>query len=74
MFWFSLWVHCIKISFYFTAKTSVGVYDLGISEKIKDNLRKSDNVGKMIPLILDIDKRTQLPDLWTIVRYKKNLK
>ncbi|MDD4108255.1 MAG: DUF3788 family protein [Prolixibacteraceae bacterium] len=74
VFWLSLWENYIKISFYFTAKTSAGVYDLEISEDIRESLRKSDNTGKLIPLILDIDKREQLSDLWGIVRYKKSLK
>lgn len=74
VFWLSLWEHYIKISFYFTPRTCAGVYDLGISEEIRDNLRKSDNAGRLIPLVLNIDKSTQLPDLWTIVRYKKSLK
>jgi hypothetical protein len=71
IFWLSLWEHYAKVSFYFTNKTCSRIYDLEISEEIKENLRKSNNTGKLIPLVLKIEEREQLKDLWTIVSYKK---
>ena len=72
--WLSIWDSFIKISFYFTEKTRWGIYDLQINNQIKDKFKKVEAIGKLIPLILDIEKEEELADLAEIIKYKKNLK
>lgn len=74
IFWLSIWDRFIKISFYFTEKTRWGIYDLQINNQIKDKFKKVEVIGKLIPLILDIEKEDELADLAEIIKYKKNLK
>lgn len=74
IFWLSIWDRFIKISFYFTEKTRWGIYDLQINNQIKDKFKIVEAIGKLIPLILDIEKEEELADLAEIIKYKKNLK
>jgi len=41
---------------------------------IKEGFCKAKPVGKLIPMVIDINKDEQLDDLLTIVRFKKSLK
>lgn len=74
VFWLSIWAKFIKTGFYFTEKTRGGIYDLEISTEIKESFKNADAIGKLIPLILDIEKGQQLADLTEIIKYKKSLK
>lgn len=74
IFWLSLWQGYIKTSFYFTEKTSSGVLELPIDKETKDRFEKTSPAGKLIPLILDIDNKSQLDDLRQIAAYKMKLK
>jgi hypothetical protein len=74
IFWLSIWEKFIKTSFYFTEKTRSGIFDLAISGKIKESFDKTESVGKLIPLIFDIEEKKQLNDFREIVKYKKSLK
>jgi hypothetical protein len=74
IFWLSSWEGFIKTSFYFTEKTRCGIFDLPISGKIKENFDSVETIGKLIPLILDIENEEQLKDFSEIVKYKKSLK
>jgi hypothetical protein len=72
IFWLSIWEDLIKVSFYFTDKTRMGIMALDIDNKIKDVFSESKLVGKLIPLIIEVERREQLKDLITIVAYKMN--
>ncbi|MDR2039977.1 MAG: DUF3788 domain-containing protein [Bacteroidales bacterium] len=74
IFWLSIWEKYVKTSFFFTQKTRSGVFDLPISEKIKEDFDRSEATGKLIPLILDLKKKEQLKDFQELVKYKKSLK
>lgn len=74
IFWLSIWGKFIKISLLFTEKTRGGIYDLEISNEIKESFKNAHAIGKLIPLLLDIDKEQQLADLIQIIKYKKTLK
>ncbi len=74
VFWLSIWEGFIKTSFFFTEKTGVGIFDLPVSDAVKENFRKGESVGKLIPLILDFDSKEQLADFREIATYKKQLK
>jgi hypothetical protein len=74
VFWLSVWKHFIKAGFYFTEKYHPGVMNLPISEELKQRFQEATPSGKLIPLILDMDKDEQLEDLKKIINYKKSLK
>jgi hypothetical protein len=71
--WLSIWENYIKTGFYFTEKTGIGVLELDIDSKIKEVFEMAKPVGKLIPLIIDIDQQNQIIDLKEVVRYKKGL-
>jgi len=71
--WISLWENLVKAGFYFTQKTRPGVLDLPLSPEIKTLFAEAKPVGKLIPLILDIQDETSLPDFITLINHKKNL-
>lgn len=74
VFWLSIWEKHIKTSFYFTEKTRSGIFELPIDEKIKQDFEETKIIGKLIPLILCIEKEGQLEDLKEVIKYKKGLK
>ena len=74
VFWLSIWEKHIKTGFYFTEKTRSGILSLQISEKIIKDFEETKTVGKLFPLVLNIDKERQLEDLKEIIKYKKGLK
>lgn len=47
---------------------------LDISGTIKENFCKARPVGRLIPMIIDVNDKEQLNDVLTIVRFKKKLK
>lgn len=72
--WLSVWKNYVKTGFYFTDKTGVGVLDLAIDKTIKEEFEVAKPIGKLIPLIIDIDQQKQINDLKELIRYKKGLK
>lgn len=74
VFWLSVWDGFFKISFYFTEKHREAIMALNISASIKETFSKEKPVGKLIPLFFEINTKEQLPDLFTVVYFKKNLK
>ena len=74
IFWLSVWDRYFKVSFYFTIKNNSGVLALDIADGIKEDFRKTKAVGRLMPLIVDVHKKTQVKDLLRIIEYKKGLK
>ena len=74
IFWLSIWVNLIKTGFYFTEKTRMGVMEAEIDKKIKEAFSEAKPIGKLIPMIIDIEAKEQLKDLKVIIEYKKGLK
>lgn len=72
--WLSLWNHCIKISFYFTEKTREGVMLLDVGNDIKTSFAQAKTIGKLIPLMLDLDQPDQIDGFTKTAIYKMNLK
>lgn len=72
--WISVWNNHIKVSFYFAERYVPGIAGLPISDDIKERVLKEKTVGRIVPLILSIDKKEQLTDLLTIADYKLKLK
>lgn len=74
VFWLSAWDGFFKTTFYFTLKNCMGVVELDIDEKIKDDFGRSKSIGKLIPLTINIEHKEQLNDLLKIIEYKVSLK
>ena len=71
--WISVWENFIKASFYFTEKSRPGVLDLNFNQEIKSFFTITKPVGKLIPLIVDINDEQVLQDFNLILNYKRNL-
>ena len=74
IFWLSVWEGSFKTTFYFTEKHLEGIANLEISEQIKEDFCRTKPVGKLLPMLISIDKQEQLPDLLKIVKFKKEAK
>lgn len=72
--WLSVWENYIKTGFYFTEQTGIGVLELNIDNKIKEVFEVAKPIGKLIPLVIDINQQKQIKDLKEVVKYKKGLK
>ena len=72
--WLSVWEGFFKTGFYFTEKHIEAISTLSISEKIKEEFFKAKPIGRLVPMIIDINDNVQLNDLLTIVGFKKSLK
>ena len=74
VFWLSVWDKYFKTGFYFTGNHAGGIYKLNINEKIKESLKNSNPIGKLIPLEISIRKKEQIKDVLKVIAYKKSLK
>jgi hypothetical protein len=74
IFWLSVWDTCFKLTFFFTEKHLSEIAELDISEKIKTDFALSKPIGRLLPLLINIDKDEQLPDVLKIIEFKKTFK
>ena len=74
VFWLSAWDKFFKITFFFTEKHLEGIALLNIEENIKDDFGKVKPVGRLLPLLISINKTEQLSDALKIIEFKKRLK
>lgn len=74
VFWISVWEGFFKVSFYFTEKHIEAIAALNIFENVKEEFCNAKPVGRLIPMIFDVNKEEQLADLMTVVSFKKSLK
>lgn len=72
--WLSVWEGFFRVSFFFTEKHLEAIVVLDISEAIKTELASAKAVGRLIPMIFNINNASQLEELLTVVRFKKTLK
>lgn len=73
IFWLSVWENYITTGFYFNAKNRSGIFSLKINPKIIQQFEEAKPIGKLFPLVLDIDNTGQFDDLIEIIRYKKTV-
>lgn len=74
VFWLSVFEKRFKITFYFTEKTAKGIAQLDVDKNVKRNLAGKKAIGKLLPLSINVNKKSQLKDVLTIIEYKKTLK
>ena len=72
--WISAWNKYFKVGFYFTEKTRLGINELDIENRIKEDFSQSKNIGKLIPLVINVSRKVQIEDVLKIIEYKKKLK
>lgn len=68
--WLSAWTNFFKLGFYFTEKTGAGISDLSISDILKQNYEANKPIGRLKPLVADVNKQSQLSDIYSLLRYK----
>jgi hypothetical protein len=69
VFWISAWKQFLKCGFYFTERSGDGISDLSIDQSLKSSFDKTDPIGKLRPLIIDLTAKKQLDDLYTVASY-----
>jgi hypothetical protein len=74
VFWLSVWKMHFKLGFYFTEKNCSGINELNIDMSIKEEFNQSKNIGKLIPLVIEMKRIEQIEDVIKIIVYKKSLK
>ena len=67
--WISAWKQFLKCGFYFTEKSGDGISDLSIDQSLKSSFDKTDPIGKLRPLIIELTAKKQLDDLYTVASY-----
>lgn len=72
--WLSLWKHCIKVGLYFTEKSGKGIETLDISDSLKKSYREHPLIGKLKPVVSEISKKSQLGDVYALMRYKSEIR
>lgn len=70
VFWLSIWDKFFKISFFFTEKNASGIYILEIDKQIKEYFKNSRPIGKLVPLVVNVESKKQINDLLIIIGYK----
>lgn len=74
VFWLSIWEHYFKTSFYFTEKHLESIDALSIADSLKQQLAQAKSIGKLIPLIIDVQNDEAMTDLLALIHFKKSLK
>mgnify|MGYP001020424572 FL=1 len=72
--WLSVWNGFLKISFFFTEKHLEGIAALDIAENIKEDFCKAKPIGRLIPMLFNINNKKELSDVLTVAAFKKSLK
>ena len=73
VFWLSVWENHFKTGFYFNGNTRSGIFSLKINQEIIQHFEEAKTVGKLFPLVLEIDNKNQLEDLKELIKYKKSV-
>ena len=74
VFWLSVWEGFFKAAFFFTERHLEGIADLDISEQIKEDFCRMKPIGKLLPMVISIDRQEQLADVLKVVKFKKEWK
>ena len=74
VFWLSVWEGCFKTTFFFLERHLAEIAELDISEQIKEDFCRMKSIGKLLPMVINIDKQEQLVDLLKVVKFKKEAK
>jgi len=68
--WLSAWTTGFKLGFYFTEKSGAGIKDLEISDSLKNAYGKHKPIGRLKPLIAEVNSNSQLQDIYSLLNFK----
>jgi len=68
--WLSVWDGHFKLAFYFSEKAGSGITELDIDQTLKNQYATAEPIGKLHPLVVEVEKSSQLADLLTLMAYK----
>ena len=71
VFWLSVWEGFFKATFFFTEKHLEGLAQLDIAEQIKEDFCRMKPIGKLLPMLITMERQEQIPDLLKIIKFKK---
>lgn len=74
IFWLSVWEVFFQAGFFFLERHLAEIAELDITEQIKEDFCRAKPIGKLLPMIIRINKQEQLADLLKIVKFKKKSK
>jgi len=74
IFWLSVWDGFFKTSFFFLGRHLDGIATLDISEQIKEDFFQMKPAGKLLTMVIKINKQEQLADVLKVVKFKKKAK
>lgn len=74
VFWLSVWKGFFKTSFFFTEKHAERIMDLDIDHKVIEEFQKTKASGRLIPLVIPVDKTGQIAEILRVVDYKMKIK
>jgi len=72
--WLSVWNTGFKLTFYFTERNISGIYELEIDGEIKDMVKNTKPIGKLLPIVILIKNKKRIKDSIKILEYKMQLK
>jgi len=70
VFWLSVWEGYFRVSFYFTEKNRKDIGSLDIDPGIKTDFVNAKSVGKLLPLVVHVRKKSQIRDTVTLAEYR----
>ena len=68
--WLSAWEEHFKLGFYFTEKSGAGIPSLDVSSSLKENYASSKPIGRLKPLVAEVNEASRLADIYTLLEYK----
>lgn len=68
--WVSVWDQLFKATFYFTAKSDRDIERLPIAQELKDAYRASTSGGKLKPITIEVRRKKDLADVFTLFVHK----
>ena len=74
VFWLSVWEGHFKTTFFFLERHFDGITALDISGYIKDDFCRIKPIGKLLPMVINIDRQEQISDLLKVIEFKKKVK
>lgn len=72
--WLSVWDGFFVVTFYFSEKHQAKVEELGVDKAILERFLAAKRIGRLMPLVVEVNDREQLNDLLRIARLKKAIK
>ncbi len=72
--WMSAWKGFMQASVFIPVRLLDDVYALPMSDKVKDTIRETKNVGKTQPCIFEIREQAILADLEQMIQFKMRAK